>query len=49
MKRKVFAFILIVTTLVSVNAAVVSADGGSARAAADVSGSVVPLFHGVDH
>ncbi|MEK5234359.1 hypothetical protein NST99_01410 [Paenibacillus sp. FSL L8-0470] len=49
MKKKVFTLIFIVVALVSVNAAVVSADAGSTGTDKFASGGFEPLRHGVDH
>lgn len=49
MKKKVFTLIFIVVALVSVNAAVVSADAGSTGTDKIASGGFGPLRHGVDH
>ncbi|MEK4061988.1 MULTISPECIES: hypothetical protein [Paenibacillus] len=49
MKKKMFTLIFIVVALVSVNAALVSADAGSTGTDKIASGGIVPLRHGVDH
>lgn len=47
--KKTFALILVVVTLLGLNAAAVSADGTNISPAKTSGGSYTPMGHGVDH
>ncbi|WP_156114739.1 MULTISPECIES: hypothetical protein [Paenibacillus] len=49
MKKKVSMLALILVALLSVNGAIVSADGDFTATAKIPSGGIAPMSHGVDH